>query len=180
MDRYFTDPDLLGRVPGLLLILGGIYLGMGMVACLLINQPPEDWIQRYTTIQPTTRGLIHRYTIIQPTTRGLDTQVHNLTTNHQRTGYRGTQLYNQPPEDWIHRYAILQPTTRGLDTGTQSYNQPPEDWIHRYTTIQPTTRGLDTQGHNHTTNHQRTGYTGTPPYNQPPEDWIHYSTQVHK
>ena len=85
MDRYFTDPDLLGRVPGLLLILGGIYLGMGMVACLLINQPPEDWIQRYTTIQPTTRGL--------------DTQVHNHTTNHQRTGYTGTQLFNQLPED---------------------------------------------------------------------------------
>ena len=102
MDRYFTDPDLLGRVPGLLLILGGIYLGMGMVACLLINQPPEDWIQRYTTIQPTTRGL--------------DTQVHNHTTNHQRTGYTGTQPYYQPPEDWIHRYTTIQPTTRGLDT----------------------------------------------------------------
>ena len=114
MDRYFTDPDLLGRVPGLLLILGGIYLGMGMVACLLINQPPEDWIQRYTTIQPTTRGL--------------DTQVHNHTTNHQRTGYTGTQLFNQPQEDWIHRD----------------------------TTILPNTRGLDTQVHHHTTNHQRT------------------------
>ena len=130
MDRYFTDPDLLGRVPGLLLILGGIYLGMGMVACLLINQPPEDWIQRYTIIQPTTRGLDtqvrnlttnhqrtgYRYTIIQPTTRGLDTQVHNYSTNHQRTGYTGTQPYYQPPEDWIHRYTTIQPTTRGLDT----------------------------------------------------------------
>jgi hypothetical protein len=45
--RYFTDPDLLGRVPNLLLILGGIYLGMGMLACLLISQPPDDWVLRH-------------------------------------------------------------------------------------------------------------------------------------
>ena len=37
---YFTDPDLLGRVPNLLLILAGIYLGLGLVACLLITQVP--------------------------------------------------------------------------------------------------------------------------------------------
>ena len=41
---YFTDADLLERVPGLLLILGGIYLILGMIACLLITQPPDDWL----------------------------------------------------------------------------------------------------------------------------------------
>ena len=41
---YFTDADLLDRVPGLLLILGGIYLILGMIACMLITQPPDDWL----------------------------------------------------------------------------------------------------------------------------------------
>jgi len=45
-EGYFTDADLLGRVPGLLLILGGIYLILGMIACLLITQPPEDWLDK--------------------------------------------------------------------------------------------------------------------------------------
>ena len=40
-EGYFTDPDLLSRVPGLLLILASIYLGLGLLACLLITQPPE-------------------------------------------------------------------------------------------------------------------------------------------
>jgi hypothetical protein len=53
--RYFTDPDLLSRVPNLLLILGGIYLGMGLVACLLINQPPEDWILRHQPNKPASK-----------------------------------------------------------------------------------------------------------------------------
>jgi len=43
---YFTDEDLLSRVPNLLLILGGIYLGLGLFACLLITQPPPDWIDK--------------------------------------------------------------------------------------------------------------------------------------
>ena len=46
-EGYFTDPDLLARVPGLLLILSGIYLGLGLVACLLITQPPEDWLSQF-------------------------------------------------------------------------------------------------------------------------------------
>ena len=43
---YFTDPDLLGRVPNLLLILAAIYLCLGMIACFLITQPPEDWLRQ--------------------------------------------------------------------------------------------------------------------------------------
>ena len=45
-EGYFTDPDLLGRVPNLLLILSAIYLTLGMIACFLITQPPEDWLQQ--------------------------------------------------------------------------------------------------------------------------------------
>jgi len=45
-EGYFIDEDLLGKVPGLLLILGGIYLILGMIACLLITQPPDDWLDQ--------------------------------------------------------------------------------------------------------------------------------------
>ena len=34
------------RVPNLLLTLGGIYLGLGLFACLLITQPPDDWLTK--------------------------------------------------------------------------------------------------------------------------------------
>ena len=68
---YFTDPDLLGRVPNLLLILAGIYLGLGLVACLLITQvpgylpistniytiyiqPPATWLDRFNEGKDTT------------------------------------------------------------------------------------------------------------------------------
>ncbi|XP_023330169.1 uncharacterized protein LOC111702648 [Eurytemora carolleeae] len=43
---YFVDEDLLSRVPDLLLILSGIYLCLGWFACLLITQPPDDWLDR--------------------------------------------------------------------------------------------------------------------------------------
>ena len=46
-EGYFTDPELLSRVPGLLLILSGIYLGLGLLACLLITQPPEEWLSNF-------------------------------------------------------------------------------------------------------------------------------------
>jgi len=44
---YFTDSELLDKVPNLLLILAGIYFVMGMVACLLITQPPDDWVDSH-------------------------------------------------------------------------------------------------------------------------------------
>ena len=45
---YFTDSQLLARVPNLLLILSGIYLCLGMLACLLITQPPSDWLEQFS------------------------------------------------------------------------------------------------------------------------------------
>ena len=58
-EGYFTDPDLLSRVPGLLLILSGIYLGLGLLACLLITQPPEDWLSSFK--DETTGNLDNEY-----------------------------------------------------------------------------------------------------------------------
>ena len=36
---YFTDEKLLGRVPGLMLILSAIYLSICFLACLMITEP---------------------------------------------------------------------------------------------------------------------------------------------
>ena len=41
---YFDDPELLSRVPGLLLTLAAIYFVMGLTGALLIIQPPDDWL----------------------------------------------------------------------------------------------------------------------------------------
>ena len=43
---YFTEEIVLNRVPGLLLLLAGVYLVLGLFGSLMINQPPEDWIRR--------------------------------------------------------------------------------------------------------------------------------------
>ena len=43
---YFVDPDVLDRVPNLLLILSGIYASMGLVAVYLIRQPTDDWVSK--------------------------------------------------------------------------------------------------------------------------------------
>merc|ERR1719150_1105211 len=40
-NKYFTDPELLSRVPGLMLILGGIYISIQLVACLMVTEPPK-------------------------------------------------------------------------------------------------------------------------------------------
>ena len=42
-DEYFTDPDLLHRVPSMFLLLGGIYAVMQLIGSLLITNPPEDY-----------------------------------------------------------------------------------------------------------------------------------------
>ena len=47
-EGYFTDEELLSRVPNLLLILAGIYLGLGLLACLLITQPPSSWLAKFS------------------------------------------------------------------------------------------------------------------------------------
>ena len=43
---YFVDPDVLDRVPNLLLILSGIYASMGMLSVYLIRQPADDWVEK--------------------------------------------------------------------------------------------------------------------------------------
>ena len=58
-EGYFTEPGLLARVPGLLLTLSGIYLGLGLLACLLITQPPEDWLSQFK--DETTSNLDNEY-----------------------------------------------------------------------------------------------------------------------
>ena len=47
-EGYFTDEELLGRVPNLLLILAAIYLGLGLLACFLITQPPDSWLAKFS------------------------------------------------------------------------------------------------------------------------------------
>ena len=47
-EGYFTDEELLGKVPNLLLILAAIYLGLGLLACLLITQPPDSWLAKFS------------------------------------------------------------------------------------------------------------------------------------
>lgn len=42
-DEYFTDQDLLHRVPNLFLILGGSYAVMQLVGSLLLTNPPEGY-----------------------------------------------------------------------------------------------------------------------------------------
>ncbi len=37
--QYFTDEELLSRVPNLMLILAGIYLALEMVACAMVTEP---------------------------------------------------------------------------------------------------------------------------------------------
>ena len=40
--EYFEDAALLARVPGLLLILAGLYLALQLVACFMVTEPPVD------------------------------------------------------------------------------------------------------------------------------------------
>ena len=47
---YFVNEDLLERVPWMFVLLGGIYVVMGILAFLLISDPPEDNINFKTLI----------------------------------------------------------------------------------------------------------------------------------
>ena len=48
-EKFFTDPELIDRVPILFLILGGCYAVMQLIGSLLVTDPPPD----YLTEQPT-------------------------------------------------------------------------------------------------------------------------------
>lgn len=41
--EYFTDPELLDRIPVLFLVLGGTYAVLQLVGSLLLTNPPEDY-----------------------------------------------------------------------------------------------------------------------------------------
>ena len=41
-DRYFTDPDLLDRIPWMFLLSGAIYAVMGLIAFFLISEPQHQ------------------------------------------------------------------------------------------------------------------------------------------
>ena len=43
-EKYFTDPELLSRVPTLFLILGGTYAVMQLVGSLLVTDPPPSYL----------------------------------------------------------------------------------------------------------------------------------------
>ena len=43
-EKYFTDAELLSRVPTLFLILGGTYAVMQLVGSLLVTDPPDDYL----------------------------------------------------------------------------------------------------------------------------------------
>ena len=43
-EKYFTDPDLLNRVPTLFLILGGTYAVMQLIGSLLVTDPPASYL----------------------------------------------------------------------------------------------------------------------------------------
>ena len=38
-DKYFEDPELLARVPGMFLLLGGIYMAAGLIATVMVHEP---------------------------------------------------------------------------------------------------------------------------------------------
>ena len=46
---YFVDEDLLQRVPWMFALLGGIYVVMGIIAVLLISDPPEE-LNNFTSL----------------------------------------------------------------------------------------------------------------------------------
>ena len=50
-EKYFTQQDLIDRVPNIFLILGGIYAVMQFVGCMLLFNPPEEFEPR-TQRQP--------------------------------------------------------------------------------------------------------------------------------
>ena len=47
-EKYFTDPELLSRVPTLFLILGGTYAVMQLIGSLLVTDPPASYLGEST------------------------------------------------------------------------------------------------------------------------------------
>ena len=51
-DRYFTDPDMLERIPLMFLLLGAIFAVLGLIAVLMIREP-RDTLSENTSLQET-------------------------------------------------------------------------------------------------------------------------------
>ena len=49
-DRYYTDPEMLERIPLMFLMLGAIYAVLGLLAVLMIREP-EDTLSEVTSLQ---------------------------------------------------------------------------------------------------------------------------------
>jgi MFS family permease len=47
-EEYFTDPDLIRRIPHLFLLLGGPYAAMILIGSLLLTDPPESYDKQDT------------------------------------------------------------------------------------------------------------------------------------
>lgn len=47
-EKYFTDPDLLNRVPKVFLLLGGTYAAIQLVSCICLVNPPPVSIEEET------------------------------------------------------------------------------------------------------------------------------------
>lgn len=42
-DKYFTQDDVLNKVPGCFLLLGGCYAALQLIGCLLLSDPPDQY-----------------------------------------------------------------------------------------------------------------------------------------
>ena len=51
-DRYFTDPDMLERIPLMFLLLGAIFAVLGLIAVVMIREP-RDTLSENTSLQET-------------------------------------------------------------------------------------------------------------------------------
>ena len=62
-DGYFTDSDLLDRVPFVFLVLGGIYAVMQFIGSVLIANPPHDYEKLHDTQQPSSPSEQHQMVV---------------------------------------------------------------------------------------------------------------------
>ena len=44
-NRYYKDPDMLDRIPGMFLLLGGIFAICGIIGTILISEPDEETVE---------------------------------------------------------------------------------------------------------------------------------------
>ena len=63
---YFTDPDLLSRIPSMFLVLGCIYAICGFISLLLISEPENvEATERVSVLSPSGKQKQYNYNTIQ-------------------------------------------------------------------------------------------------------------------